>query len=228
MKCLWYYSPVASTTPPSLKPPEEDIWPSKGSKTASPMGCALRICDPMDWGYSVHRIFPGKNIGTGCHFLLHGIFPTQGSNLFLFHLLHWQVDSLSLRHLGSPWNWSIKMQKDSRRQNCKVTQRWGWSQWSGKSKLCGKQGCIFRGRGVHWLGIQTVEVSCLVWIMAPTYQPQDFGEVASPLRDSVFSSVKCENKQYSTPCTTVIIKWTNTHQGRNVGIPHMLGTARCH
>ena len=113
MKCLWYYSPVASTTPPSLKPPEEDIWPSKGSKTASPMGCALRICDPMDWGYSVHRIFPGKNIGTGCHFLLHGIFPTQGSNLFLFHLLHWQVDSLSLRHLGSPWNWSIKMQKDS-------------------------------------------------------------------------------------------------------------------
>ena len=27
------------------------------------------------------------------------IFPTQGSNL---HLLHWQVDSLSLSHLGSP------------------------------------------------------------------------------------------------------------------------------
>ena len=32
----------------------------------------------------------------GCHFLLHGIFPTQGSNK------HLQVDSLPLSHLGSP------------------------------------------------------------------------------------------------------------------------------
>ena len=29
-----------------------------------------------------------KNIGVGCHFLLQGIFPTQGLNL---HLLHWQI-----------------------------------------------------------------------------------------------------------------------------------------
>ena len=27
--------------------------------------------------------FPGKNTGVGCHFLLQGIFPTQGSNLGL-------------------------------------------------------------------------------------------------------------------------------------------------
>ena len=26
---------------------------------------------------------PGKNTGVGCHFLLQGIFPTQGSNLHL-------------------------------------------------------------------------------------------------------------------------------------------------
>ena len=44
---------------------------------------------------SVH----GKNTGVGCHFLLQGIFPTQGSNP---SLLHWQVDSLALSHLGSP------------------------------------------------------------------------------------------------------------------------------
>ena len=25
--------------------------------------------------------FPGKNTGVGCHFLLPGIFPTQGSNM---------------------------------------------------------------------------------------------------------------------------------------------------
>ena len=42
--------------------------------------------------------FPGKNTGVGCHFLLQGIFLTQGLNPCL---LRWQVDSLSLRHLGS-------------------------------------------------------------------------------------------------------------------------------
>ena len=30
----------------------------------------------------------------GCHFLLQGIFPTQGLNSHLWHLLHWQVGSL--------------------------------------------------------------------------------------------------------------------------------------
>ena len=29
--------------------------------------------------------FPGKNTGVGCHSLLQGIFPTQGSNLGLLH-----------------------------------------------------------------------------------------------------------------------------------------------
>ena len=43
--------------------------------------------------------FPGKNTGVGCHFLLQGIFLTHGLNP---NLLHWQVDSLPLWHLGSP------------------------------------------------------------------------------------------------------------------------------
>ena len=42
---------------------------------------------------------PGKNTGVGCHFLLQGIFLTQGSSP---PLLHWQADSLLLRYLGSP------------------------------------------------------------------------------------------------------------------------------
>ena len=46
--------------------------------------------------------FPGKNTGMGCHFLLQEVFPTQGLNLCLLHLLHWQADSLPLCHLGSP------------------------------------------------------------------------------------------------------------------------------
>ena len=40
---------------------------------------------------------PGKNSGVDCHFLLQGIFPTQGSNPCL---PHWQVDSLPLSHQG--------------------------------------------------------------------------------------------------------------------------------
>ena len=39
--------------------------------------------------------FPGKNTGVDCHFLLQGIFSTQGSNPSLC-LPHWQVDSLIL------------------------------------------------------------------------------------------------------------------------------------
>ena len=42
--------------------------------------------------------FPGKNIGGDCHFLLQGIFQTQGLNP---RLLHWQTDSLPLSHQGS-------------------------------------------------------------------------------------------------------------------------------
>ena len=54
----------------------------------TPWTVATRLLCPWD--------FPGKNTGVGCHFLLQGIFPTQGSNL---QLLHWQADSLPLRPL---------------------------------------------------------------------------------------------------------------------------------
>ena len=52
----------------------------------------LTLCDPMEparllcpWN------FPGKNTGVECHFLLQGVFPTQGLNLYFPHL---QTDSL--------------------------------------------------------------------------------------------------------------------------------------
>ena len=63
------------------------------------------LCDPMDYslpGSAVHEIFPGKNTGVGCHFLLQGIFLTQGSNACLLCLLHWQGDSLPPNDLRSP------------------------------------------------------------------------------------------------------------------------------
>jgi len=46
--------------------------------------------------------FSRHDYWSGLQFLLQGIFLTQGSNPHLLSLLHWQVDSLPLSHLGSP------------------------------------------------------------------------------------------------------------------------------
>ena len=40
--------------------------------------------------------FSDKNTGVGCHAFLQGILSTQGSNLNLLCLLHWQADSLPM------------------------------------------------------------------------------------------------------------------------------------
>ena len=49
---------------------------------------------------------PGKNTGVGCHFLLQGIFLTQGSNP---SLLHWQAldweGASGLRMEELEWGW---------------------------------------------------------------------------------------------------------------------------
>ena len=78
-----------------------------GAKSLQP---CLTLYDSMDWGLPgsfVHGILQArilewkkkkKNVGVGCHFLLQGIFRTQGSNPHLLHLLHWQAGSLPL-----PW-----------------------------------------------------------------------------------------------------------------------------
>ena len=64
------------------------------------------LCGPVDGLWPSRLLcpwnFPGKNTGSGCHFLLQEISPTQSLNPCLLCLLHWQVGSLPLRHLGSP------------------------------------------------------------------------------------------------------------------------------
>ena len=55
------------------------------------MGCAAHQA-PLSMG------FPRQDTGLGCHFLLQGIFTTQGFNP---HPLHGQADSLPVRPLGS-------------------------------------------------------------------------------------------------------------------------------
>ena len=75
------------------------------------LGCmcarsCLTLWDTMCFsppGSSVHGDSPGKNTGMGCHALLRGIFPAQGSTPSLLPLLHWQVNFSSVSYLGSPF-----------------------------------------------------------------------------------------------------------------------------
>ena len=71
---------------PDLRPRE---WWRFSCEIMSDCDCSLPGSVPFcPWD------FPGKNAGMGCHFLLQGIFPTQGLNPHLWRLLHWQADPL--------------------------------------------------------------------------------------------------------------------------------------
>ena len=64
------------------------------------------LCNTVDCslpGSSVQGILQARK-GVRCNALLQGIFWTQGSNLRLLHLLHWQADSLPLAPPGKPQN----------------------------------------------------------------------------------------------------------------------------
>ena len=55
------------------------------------------FCDLTAWRppvSSVHEISQARILKWCCHFPLQGIFP---------HLLHWQVNSSPVHHLGDPW-----------------------------------------------------------------------------------------------------------------------------
>ena len=69
----------------------------------------LQFCDSLQPyglysppGSSVHRTFQARILA--CHAHLQGIFPTQGFNLRLLSLLHWQAGSLPLAPPGKPNN----------------------------------------------------------------------------------------------------------------------------
>ena len=55
------------------------------------------FCEPLcPWD------FPGKSTGVGCHFLLQGVFSTQGLNRHPLCPLHWQANSVPLAPPGNP------------------------------------------------------------------------------------------------------------------------------
>ena len=77
---------------------------TRGQACSAAQSCPT-VSKPMDCslpGSSCPWNSPGKNTGEGSHFLCQGIFLTQGLNLHLLHLLHWQADSLSLAPAGKP------------------------------------------------------------------------------------------------------------------------------
>ena len=78
--------------------------PTKSACVLSRFSLVLRSLTPWTVAHQapLSMGFPGKNTGVGCHALLQGIFPTQGSNLYLLCLLHWQAGSLPLAPPGKP------------------------------------------------------------------------------------------------------------------------------
>ena len=106
-----HMTPVSLSSSPSTMSPTSSILSASSLKLFEG-GCWMWGCTPVlcgteslsgiqlfatPWtsppGSSVHGDSPGKNTGVGCHALLQGIFPTQGSNpglphchLILYHL----------------------------------------------------------------------------------------------------------------------------------------------
>ena len=73
-------------------------------RMSSVVSAVLTLCNPLGHsppGSSVHGDSPDKNTGVGCQAPLQGIFLTQGSNLGLLPLLHWQAGSLPTEPPGN-------------------------------------------------------------------------------------------------------------------------------
>ena len=68
------------------------------------VGLALRPHGPQPSGLLCPWDSPGKSTGVGCHALLQGIFPTQGSNPHCLCHLPWQSGSLPLVPPGVPFS----------------------------------------------------------------------------------------------------------------------------
>ena len=98
------------------------------------LGCvhakSLQLCPTLCYlpGSNCSWDSPGKSSGVGCHSLLQGIFPTQGSYSHLLHLLcllYWQATSLPLM---PPWS-EVKKWSESLLIVSDSLQRYGLYSW---------------------------------------------------------------------------------------------------
>ena len=76
------------------------------------------LCDPMGTRLLCPWDFLDKSTGVGCHFLLQGIFPTQGLNPGLPHCRQMLYH---LSHQGSPAIWTCTYLKVSLKHLCRCT-----------------------------------------------------------------------------------------------------------
>ena len=107
----WYYlSPEPRANSKYLLKRQKNHFSHKGisrinslmkSESVSVVSDSLRPHGLQPTGLHSPWNFPGKSTGVGCHFLLQGIFPTQGSNLGLPYC---RQTLYHLRHQGSQWN----------------------------------------------------------------------------------------------------------------------------
>ena len=97
--------PALSTLAPCIsasaeKMPSAGPTPLQGQRGHPPPSHSAQCVHAMLWTVArqapLSMGFPDKNTGVGCHFLLQGLFPTQGWNPRLLCLLRWKVGSLPL------------------------------------------------------------------------------------------------------------------------------------
>ena len=99
-------------------------------------------------GSSVHGFFPGKNTGVGCHFLLQGIFLTQGSNpdlqhckQMLYHLSHQGSHNQPRMHIKQQRRYFANKGPSSQSHGFSSGHVWMWEldhkeSWAPKKRCC--------------------------------------------------------------------------------------------
>ena len=102
---------------------------NSGTLSLSPCYCCLvaKSCLSLLWPHGLKptrllspRDFPDQNTAVGCHFLLQGIFPTQGSNP---GLLHCRQILYHLSHQGSPNLKIHSAKKEKKNANYHLTRK---------------------------------------------------------------------------------------------------------
>ena len=90
--------------------------------SCSVMSDSLRFHELKPTSFLCPWNFPGKSTGAGCHFLLQGIFPTQGSNPGLPHC---RQTLYHLSHKGSPGGPKVSHKLGYSHQS--VLENWSFS-----------------------------------------------------------------------------------------------------
>ena len=129
------------------------------------------FCNPTDCslpGSSVHGDSPCKNTGVGCHALLQGNFPTQGSNPGLSHcgriLYHLSHQGGILDWVAYPFSRGTSQPRNQTRVSC-IAGRF-FTSWATKEFLWNDTGPISKAFKVQVIQSKTpgdafISVSCI-------------------------------------------------------------------